>query len=259
MNRTLLLLGGFGLGAGIMYVLDPDRGKRRRALMRAQMQAYRRWTDDLFPSRHSLRRTTRSLSQPGRRLGQQSRHILARTRVPLMSERVRRELRPPHAGQMDLSQGLVMLGWLGLGLGLMYVFDPSTGKRRRALARDKAQLYWYSTGDAIRKKARDTQNRARGTIAGVRQRFIGTDVPSDAVLAARVRAQIGHVVSHAGAIGVNASQGCVSLSGPIPANEVEKLLSTVASVPGVTEVVNQLEVHTDTTHISGLQNGDTTR
>jgi osmotically-inducible protein OsmY len=160
---------------------------------------------------------------------------------------------------MDLSQGLLMLGWLGLGLGLMYVFDPSTGKRRRALARDKAQAYWCSTGDVIRKKARDTQNRARGTIAGVRQRWIGTDTPSDTVLAARVRAQIGHVVSHAGAIGVNASQGRVSLSGPIPANEVEKILSTVASVPGVTEVVNQLEVHTDTTHISGLQNGDTTR
>lgn len=35
MNR-LTLLGGLGLGAGLMYVLDPDLGRRRRALLRDQ-------------------------------------------------------------------------------------------------------------------------------------------------------------------------------------------------------------------------------
>ncbi|HEY9854154.1 MAG TPA: SRPBCC family protein [Stenomitos sp.] len=30
------LLGGLGLGAGLMYLLDPDRGKRRRSLLRDQ-------------------------------------------------------------------------------------------------------------------------------------------------------------------------------------------------------------------------------
>jgi osmotically-inducible protein OsmY len=141
----------------------------------------------------------------------------------------------------------------------MYMFDPSVGKRRRALMRDKARSYWYSAGHVIGAKARDTQHRARGMVAEARQHFRGAAVPADAVLEGRVRAQIGHVMSHAGAIGVIAHQGRVSLSGPIPANEVEKLLSTVASVPGVTEIVNQLEVHTDTAHISGLQGGDATR
>jgi osmotically-inducible protein OsmY len=150
-----------------------------------------------------------------------------------------------------------MLGWLGLGMGLMYMFDPSAGRRRRTLVRDKARSYWSTTENVVGKKARDMQNRTRGMIAEARQRFRATDVPADAVLEARVRAQIGHVISHAGAVGVTARQGRVSLSGPIPANEVEKLLSTVASVPGVTEVVNQLEVHTDTTDISGLQDGAT--
>jgi osmotically-inducible protein OsmY len=33
-ERGLWALGGIGLGAGLMYLLDPDRGKRRRALIR---------------------------------------------------------------------------------------------------------------------------------------------------------------------------------------------------------------------------------
>src|SRR5262249_24223535 len=36
-NRNLIWLGGIGLGAGLMFMLDPDRGRRRRALVRDQM------------------------------------------------------------------------------------------------------------------------------------------------------------------------------------------------------------------------------
>ena len=33
-GRTAALLGGVGIGAALMYLLDPDRGARRRALAR---------------------------------------------------------------------------------------------------------------------------------------------------------------------------------------------------------------------------------
>ncbi len=36
MNKSMSVIGGAGLGAGLMYLLDPDRGKRRRALVRDQ-------------------------------------------------------------------------------------------------------------------------------------------------------------------------------------------------------------------------------
>jgi len=37
MNREVALLGGIGLGATLMYLVDPDRGKRRRARMRDKL------------------------------------------------------------------------------------------------------------------------------------------------------------------------------------------------------------------------------
>jgi hypothetical protein len=136
----------------------------------------------------------------------------------------------------------------------MYMLDPSAGRKRRALVRDKARAYWRDTRQVVGKMVHDTQNRARGVVTEAGEWFRGeSDVPADAVLEARVRAQIGHVITHAGAIGITAHQGCVTLSGPILAREEEKLLATVESVPGVTEVVHQLEVHQDTASISGLQ------
>jgi osmotically-inducible protein OsmY len=129
----------------------------------------------------------------------------------------------------------------------MYMLDPITGRKRRALVRDKTRSYWKDTGKTIGKTVRDTQNRARGVIAETGQQLSGGDVPADAVLESRVRAQIGHVISHARDIGITAHQGRVTLSGPVSASEEGKLLATAEAVPGVTEVVHQLDVHQDTT------------
>jgi hypothetical protein len=34
MNKALALLGGVGIGVGLMYLLDPDRGRGRRAVVK---------------------------------------------------------------------------------------------------------------------------------------------------------------------------------------------------------------------------------
>lgn len=57
------------------------------------------------------------------------------------------------------------IGGIGLGAGLMYILDPDRGRRRRAIARDKVTSAVNRTGEAIRSKSRDLQNRTRGIAA----------------------------------------------------------------------------------------------
>lgn len=46
-----MLLGGLGLGAALMYVLDPERGKRRRALVRDKAVRVTKKTGDALGAR----------------------------------------------------------------------------------------------------------------------------------------------------------------------------------------------------------------
>jgi hypothetical protein len=65
-----------------------------------------------------------------------------------------------------MSETLSFLAGAGLGAGLMYMLDPDTGRRRRALARDKAVRLAHEAEDAAEVVARDATNRARGLAAG---------------------------------------------------------------------------------------------
>ena len=44
MREAIIILGAAGLGAAVMYMLDPDRGSRRRALVRDKMTKLNRQT-----------------------------------------------------------------------------------------------------------------------------------------------------------------------------------------------------------------------
>src|SRR5690349_8803271 len=54
-----------------------------------------------------------------------------------------------------------------IGAGLMYLFDPDMGRRRRAEIRDRAVRAWNDTGDAIEAKTHDLSNRAKGVLHDV--------------------------------------------------------------------------------------------
>jgi hypothetical protein len=46
--QILWLLGGPGLGAGLLYLLDPGKGAERRDVVRGHVVDYGRQTDDLL-------------------------------------------------------------------------------------------------------------------------------------------------------------------------------------------------------------------
>lgn len=146
------------------------------------------------------------------------------------------------------------LTYLGLGAGLMYLFDPNTGRRRRALLRDQGFHLMHEMRDAAGVVSRDLKNRACGLTAEARSMFNEDHAP-DEKIAARVRSALGRVVSHPRAIRVEVRDGRVSLSGPVLASEVSRLMATTRCVRGVHGVENHLEVHSQGGDHPALQGG----
>ncbi len=56
----------------------------------------------------------------------------------------------------------------GIGAGLMFLLDPDRGRRRRALARDKAIHLAKSTEKTVGARSRDLGNRASGAASRIR-------------------------------------------------------------------------------------------
>lgn len=146
---------------------------------------------------------------------------------------------------------LAALGGLGVGAALTYWLDPQRGNRRRALARDKAAHALRMQQRMLERGARDLAHRARGV--GPRLSHLRSDDPSDEVLLARVRSELGRHTSHAHAITVAAEDGEITLEGPILADELEDVLRAVRRVRGVRRVHDELDVHPEPGDVPGLQ------
>ena len=63
-----------------------------------------------------------------------------------------------------------MIGGVGLGAALAYLYDPEMGNRRRAMIRDKAVRALNKTGEAVETTARDVQHRLIETVLELRSR-----------------------------------------------------------------------------------------
>lgn len=155
-------------------------------------------------------------------------------------------------GGAALTAALNVASAAAVGAALMYLLDPEGGRRRRSLIRDQVVHAARRAEDAAGATSRDLGNRARGVVAELRDRLVSRDV-SDTVLSERVQARIGAVVGHAGAIRAAVDDGCVTLSGPVLADDAERLVRRVRAVRGVRDVENCLEVHAEPGNVPGLQ------
>lgn len=88
MNKVLTFGAGLGIGTGVMYLLDPDRGKRRRALLRDKCVSATRKTGE------GIETTARDLSNRARGIATsiQSRFTSAETDDAVLIDRVRSKL-----------------------------------------------------------------------------------------------------------------------------------------------------------------------
>ena len=127
--QTLCLLGGLGLGAGLMYLLDPQQGEARRDLVRGSMLDYGRQTRNV-------------VDDTGRTLGRQAQAVLATTRRPFRRQPGLGERLLAHAGQRGTPPSMVLVGCVGLGVGLGYLWARQGSAQQRTRLREKARSYW---------------------------------------------------------------------------------------------------------------------
>lgn len=152
-----------------------------------------------------------------------------------------------------MNKTAIALTGAALGAGAMYLLDPAGGRRRRARVGDAVAHASHRARTIAATRARDAGHRMSGLAARTLSHVGGEGTPADDVLVARVRARLGRLVSHPGAIGVTAAAGTVTLTGPVFAVEVDQLIAGIADVPGVTGLENRLEPHADAAHVPSLQ------
>jgi hyperosmotically inducible periplasmic protein len=140
---------------------------------------------------------------------------------------------------------LALILGLSLGAALMYFLDPDSGRRRRALVREKSAHYAREARHRQAGLLRHAGNRARGAAASVRHRLRPDDLVEDGVLLERVRAALGHVVGDPQAVDLRVKCGTVVLKGPARQEQMDELVACVRNVRGVLDVENRLSLSPD--------------
>jgi len=147
---------------------------------------------------------------------------------------------PEGKGVFAAGAGLCLAA--GVGAGLMYLFDPSRGKARRTVLRDKALSACDKGKHIFEQGAADLRNRAEGVTAELRKAVRPEEPVSDEKLIARVRTHLGRVLTHPHSIRVSVKDGSVVLAGNVRPYVMKSIAASVKTVTGVKAVENQLTV-----------------
>lgn len=153
---------------------------------------------------------------------------------------------------ISMRRALSLAGGVGIGAGIMFFLDPQMGRRRRALMRDQFVSASSRINHGLDLVARDARQRARGAACEARAR-LNPEPVDDRVLVERVRSKLGRVASHPAAIKVTANQGCITIEGPILADEVDLAILCVAAVPGVIQLDSRLDPQRQPDRHTGFQ------
>lgn len=141
--------------------------------------------------------------------------------------------------------------------GAAYFLDPKSGRRRRALVRDRTNRITHQTQEFVAKAGRDARQRARGVYEHSLARLRGSNLrgspKDDRILEERIRAALGRVSGHPGAVEITCSNGVAHVRGDVLEHELPAILSGIRHVRGVDRVVNEARVHRRPGNISQLR------
>lgn len=157
-----------------------------------------------------------------------------------------------HVRGSGMGSSFALLTGIGLGAGLMALLDPGRGAARRSFVRDKIVRAANVGQREGAKKFRHAYNEIVGSIAEKRASLRERDIPDDQ-LHERVRAQLGHVVSHFGALEIIADNGHIIIRGPVLSGEREKIAKRLEETRGVNSFDLQVAEHEPGTNIPELQ------
>jgi gas vesicle protein len=191
---TMAMLAGAGIGMGLMYLLDPDSGAKRRGRIshaaREKLDAARNLAtgagDSIGSSIasgaksiagsirdkiHSVHHDLNSAASNAVDDVHAHASTLAESAIDKKRDLVNRASlaigrdRDHHY----LGQSICALGSLALGAGLLWAFDPRLGRSRRAWLRDKTFHWMHQTGDFARRSGRHMGNKMKGRVAVARR------------------------------------------------------------------------------------------
>ena len=151
-----------------------------------------------------------------------------------------------------MEHSITLLTGMIFGAVAMYVFDEHRGAKRRAQVRDKLVHAARVVTRGVSKRSRDVAHRIGGSVAEIRSSIKDKWlVTPDEILMDRVRAHLGHVVSHPSLLEIRALRGCVLVTGTVMPEEVEKIDARLKKIRGVREYDLDLERRSDLQQVSG--------
>jgi osmotically-inducible protein OsmY len=138
-----------------------------------------------------------------------------------------------------------LLGLIGLGAALTYFFDPSQGRRRRAMAQDRLAAFFRQTARRGEQVGRAASSQAGGMAQKAKHlEEEPKPQPDDVTLARKVETEIFRDAEvPKGQINVNAENGKIVLRGEVGKPEmIRDLEERARKVQGVSEVENLLHL-----------------
>jgi len=230
---------GFIGGVAVMYLFDPERGERRRALLREQAnQAISEAEDAAQHVRSEVDQVANSAADSVKDTANRVRGDVDKT-----ADQAADSLKDTSNQVRDQASKTATSASQSVSNAASSASSSvkdATSQVSKAASGVSAEV--SKTASSASDSLKDVGNQIKSAASDVKQRAENASL-SDVTLLARVRAEVARDVRSPGLVEVEVKDGTVSLTGKIRAGEVQTLVEKITALPGVRSVDNRLEIH----------------